>query len=80
MSAQYLGRICAEGSVLRRESVRLVRLNEHSESVNKSDYPKKSKTNKRFLSVKERNERENDEKRRRINAEKREQYWRFKIT
>jgi hypothetical protein len=80
MSVQYLGSICAECSVLRRNfSVQLVRFNASSESeLNKSDDSSKSRTNKKFLSEKDMYEIASDEKRRRINAEKREQYWRFK--
>jgi hypothetical protein len=51
-----------------------VRFNENSESENKSDDPNKLRINKRFLIENERNERSNDEKRRHINGEKREQY------
>ena len=40
--------------------------------------PSKSKGNKRFLSNEEISERENDQKRRRITAEKRVKYWKFK--
>jgi hypothetical protein len=41
-----------------------VRLNENSESENKSDDQNKLRINKRFLIENERNERSNDEKRR----------------
>ena len=51
-----------------------MRFNENSESENKSDDPNKLRINKRFLIENERNERSNDEKRRHINGEKREQY------
>lgn len=46
--------------------------------MNKPNDSNKSRTNKRFLNEKEVKERASDEKRRRINAEKREQYSRFK--
>lgn len=79
MSAECLGSICAECAVLRRNlSVRLVRFKENSKVVNKPNDSNKSRTNKRFLNEKEIKERASDEKRRRINAEKREQYSRFK--
>ena len=51
-----------------------MRFNENSESENKSDDPNKLRINKRFVIENERNERSNDEKRRHINGEKREQY------
>ena len=78
MPAQPFGKRCPECSLMRRNlSVQIVRLNEHSGST--SDVgPSKPTTNKRYLSDEARSEREACEKRRRINAEKREKYWRLK--
>jgi hypothetical protein len=74
------GALCQNCNVLRRNiSVKLVRFNnilqEESERLAE---PSKSKVNKRFLSNEEISERENDQKRRRITAEKRVKYWKFK--
>ena len=75
-SAQY----CDSCNILRRNlSVKLVRFN----NTLQQDQPRmsidiSSKVNKRFLSDEERTEKENDQKRRRVNAEKRAKYWKFK--
>ena len=74
------GALCQNCNVLRRNiSVKLVRFNNilQQESERLAE-PSKSKVNKRFLSNEEISERENDQKRRRITAEKRVKYWKFK--
>ena len=55
-----------------------MKFKENSKVVNKPNDSNKSRTNERFLNEKEIIERASDEKQRRINAEKKEQYWRFK--
>ena len=72
--------LCQNCNVLRRNlSVQLVRFNNSlREESERLAEPSKSKVNKRFLSNEEISERENDQKRRRITAEKRVKYWKFK--
>lgn len=80
MDTTMSGSYCHSCNVLRRNlSVQLVRFNNklHSE-CEKLVEPSKSKTNKRFLSEEDRSDKEIDQKRRRINAEKRARYWKFK--
>ena len=72
--------ICKNCNLLRRNmSVQLVRFNNNLQERSKSlPESSKSKVNKRFLSREDISDRENDQKRRRIIAEKRAKYWKFK--
>ena len=68
---------CDSCNHLRRNlSVQLVRFNKQVNSI--GGISSSSKINKRFLSEEEKNQRDHDQKRRRINAEKRAQYWRIR--
>lgn len=80
MDSTMSGSQCQSCNVLRRNlSVQLVRFNNKLRNeCDKLVEPSKSKANKRFLSEEDRSDREIDQKRRRINAEKRARYWKFK--
>ena len=80
MDTSSVGSMCPNCNLLRRNlSVQLVRFNNSlQQQSEKFAEPSKSKVNKRFLSSDDISDRENDQKRRRIIAEKREEYWRFK--
>lgn len=69
--------ICESCKKLRKNlSVQLVRLNHQRQQPRIID--SSSRINHRFLTNEERLMKENDQKRRRINAEKRAKYWKFK--
>ena len=72
--------LCHSCNILRRNlSVQLVRFNNNlHDECEKLVEPSTSRTNKRFLSEEEMSAKECDQKRRRIAAEKRARYWRFK--
>ena len=80
MDTCSLGSRCSNCNTLRRNlSFQIVRFNNNlrSKRVN-GEMSKGKSTNKRFLSEEDRNRYNEDQKRMRINAEKREKYWKFK--
>ena len=80
MDSTVSGSQCPSCNLLRRNlSVQLVRFNNKlCNECDKLVEPSKSRANKQFLSEEDRSDREMDQKRRRINAEKRARYLKFK--